>query len=181
LAPAPSIPGDPPYAVHRLTGASRRHLIDARVQEILSGSVRDLVAEVINSSSATSNTQAWDTHQGTLCVGVAWDVIGRADLCDLAAAIGTYTLCAILFLPLKGPKWPSISVVASKGDLQPHPQGARALCAVSLALAMDYRARTAGLPDVMLWPSAGGPAGSCRILEVKSPNDRLSPKQQVNS
>ena len=31
----------------------------------------------------------------------------------------------------------------------------------------------------MLWPAGGGIPGCCRLLEVKSPNDRLSSRQQV--
>lgn len=112
--------------------------------------------------------QAWDERHGVCCAGVQWEILAKEDLCDLAVSIG------------KSSNFLFGHVSPIHGLLTPWCAGPRALCGVASALARDYRARSGGFPDVMLWPAGGGSAGSCCLLEVKSPNDRLSPKQHVS-
>eukprot|EP01134_Creolimax_fragrantissima_P005674 CFRG5674T1 len=50
------------------------------------------------------------------------------------------------------------------------------LSGICRALAVDYRGRRGGLPDLTLWNES---LGQCKMVEVKSPNDRMSEKQEV--
>ncbi|KAG9273259.1 fanconi-associated nuclease 1 [Astyanax mexicanus] len=50
------------------------------------------------------------------------------------------------------------------------------LSGVVLRMAKDYRHSRGGLPDLVVWNSS---ANSCKLVEVKGPNDRLSQKQQL--
>ncbi|EDQ91465.1 uncharacterized protein MONBRDRAFT_31463 [Monosiga brevicollis MX1] len=94
-------------------------------------------------------TKAWNEHHGTTAVGVHWDLMSLSELVESARCIGNEVVCRMLDL-----------------------------------LAQDYRHRTGGLPDLLLWRAeydADGhlTSGQARFVEVKSPNDRLSDKQQI--
>lgn len=100
----------------------------------------------------------WRKHHRTACVGVSWDTFTEASLGTIAGCLGP-------------------AVVAGGCDL----------------LAQDYRHRRGGMPDLILYreravSSAGSSAGSdspavtsreSRFVEVKSPQDRLAPKQKL--
>uniref|UniRef100_A0AAY4B764 Fanconi-associated nuclease n=1 Tax=Denticeps clupeoides TaxID=299321 RepID=A0AAY4B764_9TELE len=45
-----------------------------------------------------------------------------------------------------------------------------------LRMAKDYRHCRAGLPDLVVWNTSNN---TCKLVEVKGPNDRLSQKQQI--
>lgn len=121
---------------------SRQHLIAERLGVVARCSdIGNMVAA------------AWRQHQGTGCVGVAWDTFTERSLSTIARCLGA-------------------AVVAGGCDL----------------LAQDYRHRRGGMPDLVLYreETACGPDGSsvllsraCRLVEVKSPLDRLAPKQRI--
>jgi Fanconi-associated nuclease 1 len=56
--------------------------------------------------------------------------------------------------------------------------GAAVLVKVFDLLAQDFRHRTGGFPDLLLWRE-GVTQGEAKFVEVKSPNDRLSDKQRI--
>ncbi|KAI4889045.1 hypothetical protein NFI96_023804 [Prochilodus magdalenae] len=54
--------------------------------------------------------------------------------------------------------------------------GGHFLSGVVLRMAKDYRHSRGGLPDLVVWNTS---TNSCKLVEVKGPNDRLSQKQQL--
>ncbi|XP_066541617.1 core-binding factor subunit beta isoform X1 [Hoplias malabaricus] len=54
--------------------------------------------------------------------------------------------------------------------------GGQFLSGVVLRMAKDYRHSRGGLPDLVVWNTS---TNSCKLVEVKGPNDRLSQKQQL--
>ncbi|KAJ1636213.1 VRR-NUC domain-containing protein [Pavlovales sp. CCMP2436] len=64
--------------------------------------------------------------------------------------------------------------------------GGKALAAILRVLAEDYRNWSSGMPDLVLWRALGGPSaaqpdrpfGVAKVVEVKSPSDKLSEQQR---
>lgn len=106
---------------------------------------------------------AWDAHLGTLCHGLSWDLLDRESLAAVAACIGKATTspfghvivflsrlllffratCSELAVPL-------INIIVFFFGL-----GNKVMVGVCDLLAQDYRNRTGGLPDLVLWRQQG--------------------------
>lgn len=69
--------------------ASRRALVDARLDELQTGDAATLLAA------------AWNTHHGVLCRGVNWERHTLAELQDIARACGGNMLAAVCGLLAK--------------------------------------------------------------------------------
>lgn len=116
---------------------------------------------------------ARDAHDGHLCVGIHWDLLGASEAGVRRAAAR--------------PAWPDPDGATPRsadrdalGDVADC-LGARLLAGICEALARDYRHFAGGFPDLLLWRPACPPSSpaACRFVEVKSRHDRLSDKQSV--
>jgi Fanconi-associated nuclease 1 len=107
---------------------SRAELIERRLTQLQTADLRREVQA------------AWDAHVGELCYGVSWDLLDRDALSLVAACIGGSGGCT-----------------RNDAALSPHPNylGNKVVAGVCDLLAQDYRNRSGGMPDLVLWRRKG--------------------------
>ena len=104
---------------------------------------------------------AWAAHENKAAVAVRWDAFG---LSDLQVRCRRRRRCC----------FPHVGLTSSAVQEIVVCMGAGVVHAVCRRLATDLRHSGGGLPDLTLW---NADTCTCKLVEVKSPNDRMSEKQ----
>jgi len=127
---------------------ARRLSFEARFEEIKNGKGPEILEKHDNLYRSKE----------TFCIGVHWKTYAKKDLLEIATV-------RTLFITYR-----------RKADIFFQCLGNKPLAAICSLFAEDYRGRSSGAPDLVLWSTR---MRKCKFVEVKGPNDKLQENQKM--